>query len=46
MNLWEMEVILEKLLVDFLIQSKVMFEVLNDPGNRLERQRISDIFRP
>ena len=45
-NLCEMEVILEKLLADFLIQSKVMFEVLNDPGNRFERQRISDIFRP
>ena len=39
--------ILEKLLEDLLqIQSKVMFEVLNDPGNRSQRQRISDILRP
>ena len=31
---------------DFRIQSKVMFELLNDPGNRFKRQRISDILRP
>ena len=44
-EIWKcgIEVILEKLLVDFLIQSKVMFEVLNDPGNGFQRRRISDI---
>ena len=44
-EIWKcgIEVIRQKLLVDFLIQSKVMFEVLNDPGNGFQRRRISDI---